>query len=48
MVTNTVQDLAEDHLNYTFILNAQGRIQVGHEPQDGRKHGKSKHANWCA
>jgi len=27
MVTNTVQDLAEDHLNYTFILNAQGRIQ---------------------
>lgn len=27
MVTNTVQDLAEGHLNYTFVLNAQGRIQ---------------------
>lgn len=27
MVTNTVQSLAAGHLNYTFILNAQGRIQ---------------------
>lgn len=27
MVTNTVQSLPEGHGNYTFILNAQGRIQ---------------------
>ena len=27
MVTNTVQSLAEGYGNYTFILNAQGRIQ---------------------
>ena len=27
MVTNTVKDLAPGHLNYTFLLNAQGRIQ---------------------
>ena len=27
MVTNTVQSLPAGHLNYTFILNAQGRIQ---------------------
>jgi folate-binding protein YgfZ len=27
MVTNTVKDLAAGRLNYTFLLNAQGRIQ---------------------
>ncbi len=27
MVTNTVKDLQPGHLNYTFLLNAQGRIQ---------------------
>ncbi len=27
MVTNTVKDLASGELNYTFLLNAQGRIQ---------------------
>ncbi len=27
MVTNTVKDLAPGQLNYTFLLNAQGRIQ---------------------
>jgi folate-binding protein YgfZ len=27
MVTNTVKDLAAGQLNYTFLLNAQGRIQ---------------------
>lgn len=27
MVTNTIKDLAEGHWNYSFILNAQGRIQ---------------------
>ncbi len=27
MVTNTVKDLKPGHLNYTFLLNAQGRIQ---------------------
>lgn len=27
MVTNTVKDLAPGHLHYTFLLNAQGRIQ---------------------
>ena len=27
MVTNTVKDLEPDHWNYTFLLNAQGRIQ---------------------
>ena len=27
MVTNTVKDLAPGELNYTFLLNAQGRIQ---------------------
>lgn len=26
MVTNTVQSLEEDHWNYSFLLNAQGRI----------------------
>jgi folate-binding protein YgfZ len=26
MVTNTVQSLEEDHSNYSFLLNAQGRI----------------------
>lgn len=27
MVTNTIQGLADDHWNYSFLLNAQGRIQ---------------------
>jgi folate-binding protein YgfZ len=27
MVTNTTQSLPEDHWNYSFLLNAQGRIQ---------------------
>lgn len=27
MVTNTIQGLAEGHWNYSFLLNAQGRIQ---------------------
>lgn len=26
MITNTIQDLAPGHLNYSFVLNAQGRI----------------------
>lgn len=27
MVSNTIQGLADDHWNYSFLLNAQGRIQ---------------------
>lgn len=27
MVTNTIKELAEGHWNYSFVLNAQGRIQ---------------------
>lgn len=27
MVTNTIQGLADDHWNYSFLLNAQGRIR---------------------